>query len=181
MSDALAARRYAEGLGAVIEDDDGLQPALDALHEFVDAYRQNDGLRVVLENPALNASVRASVLDAVLEAMNLPGVPASFLRTLFARRRIRLVAAAVEEFARICDTRLNRETAEIVTAAPLREDQAEQVLHAIATFADKSITATRRVDPGIIGGIVVRVGGFVIDRSIRRELDRVESELLDRE
>ena len=55
------------------------------------------------------------------------------------------------------------------------------MVRAVEIFADKSIHATRTVDPEIIGGIVVKVGGFVLDRSVRNELNRIRRRILEQE
>ena len=119
MSETLIARRYAEGLGAVITDDADLQPAIDALEEFAAVIIENPELRKVLQNPSIEVSARMRVLDAVAERMAMPETAASFLRALLTRHRIGLLTPAVTEFGRLCDLRLNRESAEIVTATPL--------------------------------------------------------------
>lgn len=181
MSANLIARRYADGLSATIEQDGELQPTLDALREFVALYDQNAQLRVVLENPAIEATRRTALLEEILRRLGTPKFPACYIRALFKRRRISVIAASVEAFAHLCDLRLGRESAEMITAVKLSDEAAERVRSAIAVFADKSIEATQRVDPSIVGGIIVRVGGFVIDGSLRRELTRVKQELVERE
>lgn len=181
MSGPLIARRYAEGLSAVVTNEADLQPVLDALGEFVDVYTKSDELRFVVENPAIQGSVRVKVLDEVLRRMRMPESAASFVRVLFKRRRLGSLPETLEHFSHLCDVRLNRETAEITTAVPLSGAQSESVRHAVATFAGKSIRPLYHVDPSIVGGVVVRVGGFIVDRSVKRELTRLKRELLERE
>ncbi len=181
MSGPLIARRYAEGLSTVIADDAQLQPALDALTEFAETYAESAALRAVLQNPAIQAARRAEVLDEVLRRMAMPEAAASFVRVLFKRRRLGSLADTVEAYSHECDVRLNRETADITTAVAMTAEQAEAIRHAVATFAGKSIRAMYHVDPSIVGGIVVRVGGFVVDRSVKRELTRLKREILERE
>lgn len=181
MSETLVARRYAEALGGVIVDDAALQPTIEVLDEFAKLIRENAELRAALQNPSLDVSARMRLLDALTARMKMSEAAASFLRALLKRHRIGLVESAVAEFSRLCDIRLNRESAEIVTAVPLSESDAARVVRAVEIFADKSIHATLTVDPDIIGGIVVKVGGFVLDRSVRNELNRIRRRILEQE
>lgn len=181
MSRPQIAQRYAEGLSAVITDDAQLEPVLDALTEFAETYTGSALLRTVLENPSIEAVCRAKVLEEVLRRMAMPEAAASFVRVLFKRRRLGSLQDTVEAYSHVCDARLNRETADITTAMAMTTEQAEAIRHAVATFAGKSIRAMYHVDPSIVGGIVVRVGGFVVDRSVKRELTRLKREILGRE
>lgn len=181
MPKRLLAKRYALGLTAAIESDGELERAAAALRDVVDIYQQNNELRVVLENPVIAAPTRKLVLDEILGRVGAPDIVRRFVHTLFDRRRISALPEAADSFTRLVDQRMNRITAYVNTAVPLTPEQEDLIRAALSVFTGKTVRIAHRIDPDIIGGIVVRVGGFIIDGSLRARLRRVRRALLEQE
>ena len=181
MSAHLIAERYARALAASIEDDAQLDNALNALEDFSAAYAEHDDLSQVLKNQALPRTAREAVFREVLDHAIGPDVVQHFLLTLFRRGRISAIGHVVAALGEIVDARLNRARAKVTAAAELDENQLKRIKSGLEKFSGKTVQIETHLDPEILGGVVVRLGGTVIDGSLRARLDRLRAALLTEE
>lgn len=178
MSLQRVADRYARSLEAVLQDDSDLEPALDALQRFNALYSECDDLRTVLSSPATSPVNRMKVLVEILERDEFPPVAANLMRVLLRRGRIRALPAVTDIYAKLVDERLNRVEAVVTTAIALSSEQEEMVREGLAHFTSKSVRLITKIDPDIIGGVVVQCEGKIVDGSLRTRLDRLKEAVL---
>ena len=138
-------------------------------------------LRTVLQDPAVPPRKRRAILNDVLAVVKFPAPLAGFLRTLFDRKRLGLLSMIQGRFVAIADERLNRVAAHVTTAMQLTAAQEEKIRSGLSAYSGKTVRLETEVDADIIGGIVVRLDGSLIDWSLRARLDRVKHELLAEE
>ena len=163
-----AATTYAEALfeaadqAGAVED---VKSDLGALREVIDAG--NDVGRVLL-NPEIDSEIKKNALGA-LEGTN-HHLTVNMLRVLVDRGRL-------EELPEIADAyadRVNRASGQIVvevtTAVPLTDELRSQVVARVTEQTGRDAKITETVDPDILGGLVIRIGGVVTDASVRGRL-----------
>jgi len=134
-----------------------------------------------MSNQALAKEPRARVLDDLLERMGADNEVRQLARLLFSKDRQATLPPIVEEFAAIVDDRLNRVTAHVTSAAPLTDEQRTRLATALTRFSGKDVRLQCDVDPDLIGGVVARIGGQVIDGSLRTRLEQLKYELIAQE
>ncbi len=181
MKQFLIAQRYAKALSETIEQEAALEDVLASLRDLAETFRANDELHTTLNNPAILSEKRLAILEDVLKAEDAGTEVASIARTLFGRGRINILGDVAEVFAMHVDTRLNRVTAEVITAMALSPEQETHIQSGLATYSGKTVNITTKIDPDIIGGIVVRLDGSVIDGSFRARLAQLTEFLLAEE
>lgn len=177
----LIAERYAKALSSAIDSAEELEEALDALRDFAEVYEGHPELRQAIENPVLTLDVRKAVLEEVVKRSGMPEIACGFIRTLFLRGRISLLADVLELLDRVVNKRLGRVRAEVTTAVPLTESHTEKIRKSLSDFARKEVHLTTEVDASIIGGVVVRMEGTVFDGSLRARLARMKLALMAEE
>jgi F-type H+-transporting ATPase subunit delta len=139
---------YARALFEAARDEDRLEPVREELGDFVEAQRQVPELRGLLLNPQIDHHAKAAVLEEL------------------AREFDRLVAQAEG----ILDV-------ELTTAVELSDQEARDVIDQIEKASGRKVEATQRVDPDLIGGLVLQAGSLRLDASVRGRLDRLRQEL----
>lgn len=181
MSAHLIAQRYAGALATSVEDDAHLTAVLNALQDFSAIYAEHDDLGQVLENHALPQTTREAVFREVLDRADAPDVVQRFLLVLFRRSRISAIDDVVSALSEIVDLRLNRVRADVTAATELGEEELKKIESGLETYSGKTVQMEIRIDPEILGGIIVRLGDTVIDGSLRARLDRIRATLLTEE
>jgi F-type H+-transporting ATPase subunit delta len=175
---AAAHRMYARALYEAAKDKDRLDAVREELADFVQAQREVPELRELLRNPQLDHRVKASALEELLGGDE--ELVRNFLLLLAEKNR----AGEVEEIAREFEQMVALEEGildvELTTAVELSEEEARDVIKQIEKASGRKVEASRRVDPDLIGGIVLQAGSMRLDASVLGRLNRLRTELTTR-
>jgi F-type H+-transporting ATPase subunit delta len=175
---AVAHRVYAEALLEAAGEKGRLAEVREDLAEFAEAVASTDELRSFLRNPQIEPHVKRDALAALLaEADKLVR---NFLLLLADKGRIAEIEEIHAEFERLIAQEARVLELELTTAVELSDEEAAHVVRRIEDAAGRRVEATRRVDPDIIGGIVVQAGSRRLDASVRGRLNRLRQELTAR-
>jgi F-type H+-transporting ATPase subunit delta len=148
------------------------------LGDFVAAIEEVPELRELLRNPQVDPRARAAALEDVLgEADELLR---NFLRLLSAKGRSGQIEEIHEEFERLAAVEERRLEVELTTARELSDKEERQILEQIERASGRKVDATRRVDPDLIGGVILQAGSLRVDASVRGRLERLRHELVTR-
>jgi ATP synthase F1 delta subunit len=175
---AVAARLYARSLFEAAKEEGRLEPVLAELGDFVAALEDVPELRSLLTNPQLDRDERTAALDEILgEADELIR---NFLRLLSEKGRTAQIDEIYRELEELVAAEQKRLTVELTTAYELSDDEASTILKKIEKSSGRAVEATRKVDSALIGGIILQVGSYRLDASVRGRIDRLRHELVTR-
>jgi F-type H+-transporting ATPase subunit delta len=136
----------------------------------------NPDLRTLLESPRLSLKDKMLLLKGSLKvktlALNLAGV-------LVARGRLGLAQGIVEEYERLLLAHYGIEEVEVITAIPLEERERETLIDRLSQILGKKISLHSRIDPNIIGGLIVRTEGLLINGSTKSKLEALRRDLIE--
>jgi F-type H+-transporting ATPase subunit delta len=175
---AVAQRVYAEALLEASRDKDSIARVREEFDEFAAALAESDDLRGFLRNPQVETETKLSALDDLLTGGDKTFI--NFVHLLAEKGRIAEAEAVHKEFGRLLAREENVLELELTTAVELSDKEAAKVVKQIEEASGRSVVATRRVDPDIIGGIVVQAGSRRADASVRGRLDQLREELINR-
>ena len=175
---AVVHRVYARALYDAAKDRGDVEETRQELSDFVAAIRDVPELRAILRNPQIDPRAKAAAIEAITGGIH--DIVRNFLKLLAEKGRI----VEVEEIERELDRLVAREqgqiSVELTTAKELTDEEARDIVDQIATASGRQVEATRKVDPSLIGGIVLQAGSFRIDASVRGRLNRLRQELVSR-
>lgn len=132
--------------------------------------------RFVLESPKLSLSDKLSLLQDRIKGLNPLAV--NMLALLISRGRLKLLPEIFAEYQRLVDIQQGIELVEVVTAVPLEDKEGEVVAQRLARLVGKQVRVNARVDPAIIGGLVVRIGDRLIEGSVSSRLRALKQTLV---
>jgi F-type H+-transporting ATPase subunit delta len=128
-----------------------------------------------LANPRLRGDQRARLTEALLRG-TMPQT-ANLVRLLLEHGRIAALPLLVAHYRRLADRASGVVRAEVTTAIPVDETQAAQIRRTLSERLGGAVETTVRQDPGILGGLVVRIGDRVVDASVRTRLQQLRAAL----
>jgi F-type H+-transporting ATPase subunit delta len=169
-------RVYATALFEAARDQGKLEVVRDELAQIVQAEAEVPELRELLRNPQLDPRARAAALKAVLAGGE--ELLRNFLLVLADKGRTGQLEEISRELERLVAEHEGVVHAELTTAVELSDEDARALLRRIEEASGRKVEATRSVDPGLIGGIVLQVGSHRLDASVRGRLERLRRELV---
>jgi F-type H+-transporting ATPase subunit delta len=177
MSTRASAKRYARALFDVaLEESDPEQAGRD-LAAFADMVARHAELAQVLTNPAIPAARKRGLVEQLASRGNLVSPVKKLLGLLAHGNRLALLALVNEAYqARLLD-HLKIVHAEVATAVPLGDEERGAIERGLGGLTGRTVSLTTTVDPGILGGVVARIGSTVYDGSLKRQLERMREKL----
>jgi F-type H+-transporting ATPase subunit delta len=168
-------RVYAGALFEAAQEKGRLEAVREELAQVVAAEAEVPELRELLRNPQLDPRARAAALEDVLAGGE--ELLRNFLLVLADKGRTGALEEIAREFERLIAEHEGIVHAELTTAVELSDDEARKLLSQIEQASGRKVEASRTVDPGLIGGIVLQIGSRRLDASVRGRLERLRREL----
>jgi len=164
------ARRYAKALLMIGKEDGRAESYKDELDGVTRLIQSNRELEQAITNPLHDATARKKVLNAVVEKLELSRVMKSFITLLFDKGRIGFLDGINAFYQELADELKGVARATIVSATELSEEAVEKIRQGLSRRTGKEVILDVKQDPGLIGGIVTRIGDLVLDGSVKTQL-----------
>lgn len=172
------ARRYAKALAEVATEADALESAGAELDRVAALWGAEPAMVGFFSNPGILLRDKKETLATLSQKMQLSPLLHKFLDLLLARDRLPALPSVARIYADLMNKRLGRVQAAVTTAAPLGPDLTETLRHRMGQVLGKAVLLEPRVDPAILGGIVVQVDSTVYDGSLKTQLRQLQAHLL---
>jgi F-type H+-transporting ATPase subunit delta len=168
------ARAYAD---VVVMHKHHIEKAVAELEQMAALMSSSRELRNVLANPAVSREQKLKLLDAIIARMDAGKLLRNFLAVLIDHRRIGNIGELVELFKQELDRRLGIAEAKVSSVRELSPAEKTSLEKELAEITGKKVRATYSQDPGLLGGVLVRVGSTIYDGSVQGRLQRMRQEL----
>ncbi|MFC7537536.1 F0F1 ATP synthase subunit delta [Sphingomonas sp. GCM10030256] len=168
---ASLAGRYASALFDLARDERQIDSVSRSLDTLKSALAESADLKALTTSPLVGRDSAAKGMAATAGSLGLDQTTANFLGVLARNGRLRQLPDIVRLFGRLAAEHRGETTAEVTSARPLDDEQVAALKAQLRTRVGRDVTLDARVDPSILGGIVVRLGSQMIDASIRTKLN----------
>lgn len=167
---------YARAIFEVARSEGDLERVADELFRVARTFEGEHQLRQTLTDIAVPAEEKEKLLADLLRAKVSPHT-LNVLKFVVGQGRARHLVEIADGLAQLAEEEFRREIAEVRSAIPLDEEQTQRLAEALGKATGKNVTVKVIVDPGVIGGILARVGDVVIDGSVRHKLEALREHL----
>ena len=166
--------RYATALFELARDEKSIDAVKADLDKFDALLNESADLKRLVRSPVFAADAQSKALSAVLDKAGITGISANFLKVLTANRRLFAVADVVRAFNALVAKYKGEASADVTVAEPLSEKNLDALKAALKAVSGKDVTLNVKVDPSIIGGLVVKLGSRMVDSSLRTKLNSIK-------
>ncbi len=170
MKNLTIARRYAKALLIIGKEDGQAETYGELLDGFTQLMAKETELDLAICNPLYAASERKKVLKTIIDKVGISKVMASFLLLLFDKGRFEFLGNINDFYQKLADELKGVMRASLVSASGLSSETVEKIRTTLSKKTGKDIILEVEQDPGLIGGIVSRIGDLVLDGSIKTQL-----------
>ncbi|CCI85458.1 F0F1 ATP synthase subunit delta [Lactobacillus pasteurii DSM 23907 = CRBIP 24.76] len=174
------AMRYGQALFDFAKEKGSLDTVYEELGELRLAIKENPNFITILSDPIVNSAEKRNILDAIIE--NFSAESKEFLHLLLTYNRYSELLEIIEHFCNLYDEKnlIARGTA--ITAVKLDEDQLARLGQGFAKrYNLSSVRLENQVDPSILGGVILQVKDLVIDGSVQNRLQKIRTQLMNKE
>jgi F-type H+-transporting ATPase subunit delta len=171
------ARRYARALFDLAQEQNLVDQVERELDLVLHAAAGSKELQMLLELRTISAEVKHAALDKAFGG-KLSTLTLNFLHVLIAKRREAILADVKNEFVALANQARGIIEVEVRSARPLDSDVLAALQNKLAARFGKQVQMHTRVEPELIGGLVVRVGDQLLDGSVKTRLQRLKSRLV---
>jgi F-type H+-transporting ATPase subunit delta len=172
------AGRYAQALFELAQE----QKALDKVAADLDAFSvmigESADLQRFIKSPVFSADEQEKALAAILARANIVGIAGNFLKLVAAKRRLFVISDIIADFRKLHDLQKGLSRADVTVAEPLKDEHVKALKAALAEITgSKNIEVTIKVDPTILGGLIVRLGSRMVDSSLKTKLNSLRTRM----
>ena len=172
-----ASLQYANALADVALAQGAADGALKQLRDFAAAFAESADLRNVLANPAVPKEAKHGVIEKIAARLGAGKIIRNFLFVVADHHRTHVFPEILATFEQVIRQRQGIAEAEICSAVELSAAQKKRFSQILERITQKKVEAKFSLDPGLLGGAVVRVGDTIYDGSVRNSLNEMRARL----
>jgi F-type H+-transporting ATPase subunit delta len=166
--------RYATALFELARDEKSVDAVMADLTQFEAMLAGSADLTRLVRSPIFGADVQSKALSAVLDDAKIGGISAKFLKLLTANRRLFAVSDVIRAFRALVAKFKGEATADVTVAEPLNDKNLDALKTALKSVTGKDVALNVKIDPAIIGGLIVKLGSRMVDSSLRTKLNSIK-------
>ena len=169
------AGRYANALFELALDNKVTDAVKADLDRFDALIANSPDLTRLVRSPVFGADEQLSALTAILDKAGIEGLAANFLRVVTTNRRLFAVRDMIRAYRTLVAQHKGEVTAQVTVAEPLSDKNLDALKGALKSVTGgKDIDFDVKIDPAIIGGLIVKVGSRMVDSSLRTKLNAIK-------
>jgi F-type H+-transporting ATPase subunit delta len=166
--------RYATALFDLARDEKSIDAVKADLDKFSALLADSPDLLRLVRSPVFTADMQGKALAAILAKADIGGITAKFLQVLTANRRLFAVSDVIRAFRALVAKFRGEATAEVTVAEQLSDKNLDALKAALKSVSGKEVDLNVKIDPSIIGGLVVKLGSRMVDSSLRTKLNSIK-------
>ena len=166
--------RYATALFELARDEKSVDAVKADLDRFEAMLADSADLKRLVRSPVFSAGEQSKALTAILDKAGISGTSAKFLKVLTANRRLFAVTDVIRAFRALVANFRGEATAVVTVAEQLNDRNLDALKAALKSVSGKDVALNVKIDPSIIGGLVVKLGSRMVDSSLRTKLNSIK-------
>ena len=165
--------RYATALHDLAEESRSIDQVAEDLASLKAMLADSEDLRRLIASPLVRRDDQEKAMLALAEKAELGGTTRNFVGLVARKGRLALLPQMITAFDRIRAKQRGEMTAQVATASPMTEAQSASLAARLKQIVGNEVAIEARVDPDLLGGMVVRLGSRMVDSSVRSQLKRL--------
>jgi F-type H+-transporting ATPase subunit delta len=168
------AGRYATALFELALEANAVEAVKADLDRFDALVAESADLNRLVRSPVFSAEEQVQALSVVLDRVGISGLAANFFKLVAANRRLFAVHDMIKAFRALVAQHKGEATAAVTVAEPLKDQHVDALRAALKSVTGKDVDLDIKIDPAILGGLVVKLGSRMVDSSLRTKLNGIK-------
>ena len=177
MTPSIIARRYARAILELAAEANQVAPVAQQLQRIAEAYASSEELRSVLGDPVIDEEKRSRIVTTLAQRLGLSPMVQNAVGVLQAKGRLVALQDIVQNYLQLADEQAGLLQASVASAVPLSDSQLQSLKSELERLTGRKIALDRRHEPGLLAGVVARIGDHVIDASLKGRMEELAQKL----
>jgi F-type H+-transporting ATPase subunit delta len=179
MIESTISLRYAKALVKIGQENNQVAKYLEELEAVQEAMKADHHLMYVLTNRYADYQSRLKVVDEISKASGISDISKNFIKLLIKKARMELFPQVVRSYRDYVYELENKVEALYISATELNDQQVKDLDQLLSDYTKKTIVSSVEVDPEVLGGVAVKIGGEIFDGTVKASLDQLADQLKD--
>ncbi len=167
------AGRYATALFELAEEANAIDAVAADLSSFSVMLAESDDLTRLVESPAFSAEDQVAAINAILAKAGISGIAANFIGLVASKRRLFALPGMIQGYKNLVAQAKGIVSAEVTLAEQPTPKRLDEIRAALKGVAGKDVDVAVKIDPALIGGLVVKMGSRMVDASLKTKLNSI--------
>jgi F-type H+-transporting ATPase subunit delta len=168
------AGRYASALFGLATEQKSVSATASALNSIMGLVDGSEDLQRLMKSPVFKVADQMEALSALAAKAKINGLALNFLKLMCQNRRLAAVPSAITAFNGLVAAAKGEKSAEVTSAEALSATQVADIKAALKSSVGSDVALTQKIDPAILGGLIVKVGSRMMDNSLRTKLNSLK-------
>ena len=174
-----SANRYSLALFELACESNSLSKIEENSHALLKLISSSKDFNNLIKDPTISREILNQVIKNISDNFNLEVLFKNFLSFLISKRRFFYVQQILKNFNEICSEKRGELKAELKSAKNLTQDEISKITQELSNNFKSEIKLNYIHDQSLIGGLVVQIGSIMIDTSIKKKLQQLESRMIE--
>jgi F-type H+-transporting ATPase subunit delta len=169
------AERYAAALFELADEQKALDQVAGDLRQLRAMISESAEFQRLIRSPVLSRAEQGRAINAIAEQAGFSQLTRNFIGLVAQNRRLFVVPAIIDAFLALLAERRGEVTAQVTAAQPLTDAQRTLVEEQLKRAVGSKVAVEIKIDPSLLGGMIVKVGSRMVDASLKSKLHRLEA------
>tara|TARA_A100001011_G_scaffold275039_1_gene284580 strand:- start:626 stop:1183 length:558 start_codon:yes stop_codon:yes gene_type:complete len=171
--------RYSRALFEVTKETKELDKVENDIKIFQSIFHSSPDIKNFIKNPTLGIDTQNKLINLISEKLGFSKNLRNFFMLLIKKRRIFFVQKIFESFLRLCSRKRGEIKASLISSKELSQEELDQISKDFSKYIGSTLKFDYKLDKGLIGGLKLQLGSFMIDTSIKNELKKYEQAMIE--
>jgi len=167
------ALRYASALFELAREANAVDAVAGDLGRFEGMIRGSEDLQRLIRNPVFTAEEQSRAIDALLTKAGISGLTGNFIRLVASKRRLFALPDMIRAYQDLVSDAKGIVRAQVILAEAPSDTVLNEIKAALRDVAKADVAVDVKIDPSLIGGLIVKMGSRMVDASVRTKLNSI--------
>ncbi|MGO4571909.1 F0F1 ATP synthase subunit delta [Microvirga sp. 2TAF3] len=167
------AQRYASALFELAQEANSVDAVAGDLDRFGRLIQESADLQRLIRNPVFTAEEQAGAIGAILDKTGISGLAGNFIRLVASKRRLFALPDMIRAYRELVADAKGIVRAQVMLAEQPSDKVMNEIKAALRDVAKADVALDVKIDPSLIGGLIVKMGSRMVDASVRTKLNSI--------
>jgi len=168
------AGRYAAALFELAQESNAIDGVTGDLARFEGLIAESTDLQRLVRSPVFSSDDQTKAITAILDRAQIGGIAGNFVKLVARNRRLFAVRDIIAGYRKLVAKARGETVADVTAAQPLDDTNLNVLKEALKAATGKDVAVNVKVDPSLIGGLIVKIGSRMIDASLKTKLQSIK-------